>query len=56
MPEIVNADNNVRGDGAIRDMTDDLKGGVIRPGSTSMPRILAFKIKNLVEKGTARQK
>ena len=49
-PEIDNADNDLRGAGAIWDMTDDLQGGVIRPRSTSMPRTLAFKIKNLVEK------
>ena len=36
--------------GAIWDMTDSLEGGVIRPWSTSMPRTLAFKVKNLVEK------
>jgi carboxypeptidase family protein len=49
-PEIDNADNGIRGEGAIWDMTDDLEGGVIRPWSTSMPRTLAFRIKNLVEK------
>jgi hypothetical protein len=50
LPEIDNADNGVRGDGAIWDMTDELEGGVIGPWSSSMPRTLAFKVKNLVEK------
>lgn len=49
LPEIDNADNGVRGDGAIWDMTDELEGGMIRPWSPSMPRTLAFKVKNLVE-------
>jgi hypothetical protein len=47
--EIDNADNGIRGDGAIWDMTGALEGGVLRPWSTSMPRTLAFKIANVSE-------
>jgi hypothetical protein len=53
--EIDNADNGIRGNGALWDVTETLEHGLLRPWSTSLPRTLSFMVKNMVvrDKGDA---